>query len=307
MSEKSEKKEFYDPDYPPLKGKVGEAAVNGQIFQYPHVVRNDADPPILNQESCILSFNLLDQPRRYKGKFIYGYVKFRGAHANHDYSTSAAKRIIKETDSKFKTLIAPSGKWVPITDINDVVKEMIDVKTEEHEKQGIENLHGEVAAEKRREAERRRKEIEEAVEQLKNNPDVYDNPEGIDWYITKRNTEKKLRETVELKRRELDTIESQLLETRVFVKLIEEVHPEYDKDWLAKFNLVREKSGISAFVPAEDEFEELEALNLEDLRKEHPDVVKEAEKKIGIYIKSVKDAEKEEEEKKKAKDAAKAK
>jgi hypothetical protein len=66
---------YFQPEYPPLqKDLMGEAAVNGQIIQYPQIVRKMIDPPIEGQKCGNLSFMLLDTPRIFRGKPIYGYV-----------------------------------------------------------------------------------------------------------------------------------------------------------------------------------------------------------------------------------------
>jgi hypothetical protein len=108
---------WFHPDYPTLKSSddVGKASVEGQIVEYPQVVRNMVDPSISGQNFGNLSFMLFSEPRMFRGKPIYGYVKIRGNHQDEKSARFDAFRIVREVDSKFQIRIAKVGTWFHIT------------------------------------------------------------------------------------------------------------------------------------------------------------------------------------------------
>jgi len=254
---------WFSPDYPPLKSSddVGKAAMNEQVVAYPQVVRKMADPPISGQKYGNLSFMLFDTPRMFNNKPIYGYVKIRGNHESDRVAREDAYRIVRDVDSKYQVRIAEVGVWVPITEIDAVVKDLYDVRENDKEI----HLRDQAIKEKEREAARIANELKEAEKKLENEGDIYDNPDSLRFYAMKRVTEMTLMETFKAQRAKMELMDKKIAEQRIILKRLENLHPEYKVDWFDEYNNERKKSGIAAFIPGEKQFDEYEAANLEDL------------------------------------------
>jgi hypothetical protein len=254
--------EWFSPEYPPLsRDNVGKAAVEGQIYHYPKVVRQQRDPPIPNQTMGSLSFMLFDEPHKTKGgKPIYGFVKLRGNWGEQAQFTREASKLIREVDSRFQIRAAPVGAWVPITEDDDVVKDITDVRMTDEE------IHLRDEAVKQKESERRRiqREIREREEEARNE-DTYDDETSLRFYTMKRVTEMKLVENRDRIQKQLDNIDESLTDTRIILKKLEVDHSTYADEWIDVYNEERHKAGIADFIPSKDLFDEYNSLTLEDL------------------------------------------
>jgi len=272
---------WFNPEYPPLKSTddIGKASVNGQVIEYPQVVRKMVDPVISGQEYGNISFMLFEKPRMFRGKPIYGYAKMRGNHSNSDACRFDAYRIIREVDSKFQVRIAKVGNWVPITENDSVVEDLYDVRNNDEEK----HLRDEIVKEKEKESRRLANEIREAEEALKTGDDIYDKPESLDFYTMKRVTEMRIVEAVEIAERKLKELYNTLAETHMILHILDEKNPEYKNEWIDNYNFERSKTSIQPFVPSSKQFELFENSNLEKLREEHPTIAEKVDEKMKTY------------------------
>lgn len=270
MAEQTQKElSWFSPDYPPLNNSddVGKAAVNGQVFAYPQVVRKMVDPPIAGQRFGNISFMLFDVPRMFNDKPVYGYVKIRGNHESDRIAREDAYRLVRDVDSKFQIRIAEVGSWVPITETDTVVKELYDVRENDKEI----HLRDQAVKQKEKEASKIATELKEAEKKLQEEGDIYDNPESLRFYAMKRVTEMTLMETFKAQRSKMEIMEKKIAEQRIILKRLENLHPEYKVDWIEEYNQERKKTGISAFIPGETQFEEYENSHLEDLLSRYGD------------------------------------
>lgn len=242
-----------------LKGDVLKAAVAGQLTTYPQVVRSQLDQAIPGQAFGNLSFMLFDKPKVSKlGKPIYGFVKMRGNWIDPATSQREAAKIVKSTDSKFPIKIVQVGAWVPITEDETFVKDMVDVKASEQQPQ----LRDESIKKKESEAEDKMRQILEREDQLRKNGDITDDPQSLRYYAMNRVTESKLVEMIEATEKKLVDTKEKLTMIRDKLYNIEQSHPDYSEKWIDCYNEERLKSGIPAFLPAEKQFAGYEAHKL---------------------------------------------
>lgn len=252
--EGEKKADWFHPDYPPLKGDVGTAAVNGQLKSYPKVVRTNADPPVSGQNLGCVSYMLFKEPQKTKsGKTVVGFFKLRGNWVDKSQAENHSVKIIREVDSKFPIKIAPIGLWVPITEDSDLEQEVREVNTGPDGE-----LEDKALQEKRDEQKRIMREVKEREEQFKNEGDIYDDPLSLDFYAMKRVTNNRLNEMLEIKRRNLESLEQKAVITRKILKRIEQEKPEYKDQWIDRYNEKRHEGGIPDYRPSEKEFEEYE-------------------------------------------------
>jgi len=248
---KSKAPEWLVPLYPPLKGDdaVGKAAVEGQMVHYPKVVRTMTDPPLVGQRLSCVSFMLFKEPKKLSnGVPVYGYIKMRGNWADESQATFEASKIIKEVDSKYQVRVAPTGAWVPITDEQAFIKDVIEVRTSKEQIL----LHDEAAKEKMAEERRIKNEIREREEELKNDGDIYDDPTSLTYYSMRRVTEKTLIESRDRQINQLESTHQILYKVRKELKKLEIDHPDYIDKWIDRYNEERHKAGIPDFVPSEE-------------------------------------------------------
>lgn len=249
-----EKPEWLIPGYPSLSSRdlVGQAAVNGQIIDYPKVVRTMNDDPISGQGFGNISFMLFKEPRKLAtGKMIYGFMKNRGNWPTSEHAIKKAGDIVREQDSKYKVKVLPVGAWVPITDEDRFVKEQIDVR----ENEGEVHLRDEAQREKENERRRITREIREREDEAKNGGDIYDDPTSLTYYSMRRVTEVKLQEAIETQKRQIATMEEKIVEVQKELKRLEISHPNYIDEWIDRYNEERRKAGIPDYVPSDDQLE----------------------------------------------------
>jgi hypothetical protein len=250
------------PSYPPLNGMdiVGKAAVEGQMVNYPKVVRTMTDPPLVSQRLSCVSFMLFKEPKVIeKGPPIYGYVKMRGNWADQTQATFEASKIIKDIDSKYPIRIAPTGAWVPITDNDAFIKDHLDVKTEKDEIM----LRDSAVKEKQAETDRIKKELIEREKELNEDGDVYDDPTSLTYYSMRRVTETTLMDAYTRQSDQLKSTEAIILKVRRELKKLEMSNPEYTDQWVDRYNVERSKGGLPDYVSSEKQ----EELHRESLSK----------------------------------------
>ena len=261
------KPEWLIGDYPPLTGKIGDEAVRSQTIKFPKVVRQMDDPPIANQMYGNLSFMFFDDPKTLStGKKVYGFCKVRGVWPTETTATEDSKRIIREVDSRFQIRIAPIGAWVPLTNENAFCRDLLDVTSKDDD---MNQLRSEAVKQKEGEQRRIMRELKEREEDVRTE-DIYDDTTTLKYYAMKRVTEMRLTEACEINRKKLEKIEHNQLKIRIELKRLEQRNPQYTDEWVECYNQEREKSGIFAYVPGEDEFDEYEKITLEDLEKKFP-------------------------------------
>lgn len=259
--------EWSHPDYPTLKtGLIGKAACEGQVVEYPQVVRQDIDTPIIGQKYGNISFNFFEKPLMFQGKPIYGFFKLRGNHESAEVSRTDSYRIVRDLDSKFQVRIAPVGCWVPLTESDAVVKELYDVRESDKE------IHLRDEATKKKEADSRRiqKEITEAQEQLEKGGDIYDDEENIRFYTMKRVTEMRLDESYQIQLIKLEELKKKRDEQRIIVKKLEKMYPSYSDEWLNVYNDERKKTSLPKFIPGETQFVDYNRVTLDELLEKYP-------------------------------------
>ena len=269
MSDQKEIPSWYKPNYPRLgDDDTGTAAVKGQHYVYPEVVRKQSDPPIMHQTYGNLSFMIFDTPRRFRGKPIYGFVKLRGNHSDKDSAIFDSQRIIKEVDSKYQVRTAPVGAWVPITENISVVEEMIDVREKEEEH----HLRDEAIRQREKEVQKISKELKDGEERIKNEQDVYSKTESLDFYTTKRVTETRLFEAIEVQKRKVKELELKLVETYLLCRKLEVKNPDYSDKWVDRYNEELSKTSTSAFVIMDSQLEAYNSNTLESLIEQYPEI-----------------------------------
>lgn len=243
----AEKPTWLVPDYPELKGNVGQAAVNGQIVYYPQVVRSDIDFSVDNQAHGIVSLNLLTEPKvipiNGQKTRIYGFMKLRGNWADANQAKNKAATIVRQQDSKNMNRIAPVGCWVPICDSDCLTKEIVSVgdESESTEQQKVQEL---LARKNAKGQEQYEREIREREEEVKNAPDHNDDPYSLDFYTMKRVLSQRLDENIQQFQKKLDDLNASKAKNDDMICALNHVNPSYRDTWIDNLNSARRKVNI---------------------------------------------------------------
>lgn len=252
--------EYFQPRAKPLTGEELESAIKGQIA-YPKVLRKQNDPPLAGQTFSNISFMMFSEPKKMtNGKMAYGFFKQRGSFASEEDSTVNAEDLIRDVDSKFKIRITRTGCWYPLLEesaMDDITTDKLDVKMNKDDESEV-HLRDRAAKEKLAKERRIQREIREKEDELRNGGDIYDDQKSLEFYTMKRVTEMRLIEAREHKTKLLEDIHKNIVDTRKILADLEFHNPEYNEEWINRYNEERAKTGIPAFKPGEDQFEEYE-------------------------------------------------
>lgn len=243
---------YLDPTAEPLSGIVGRAAVNGQIFEYPKVVRTMKDPLISDQRFTGVSYQIFEHPLiSKKGDQevkVLGMFKVRGAYPTKDEALRHGAKIVRETDSTFHIGIAEVGGWNPI--VENVGEASLEVLNAGANSEQLEKERERMANKKERmEKYQRDKEAREyeakkreyASKEIAPNLD----PNHIDFFVTQVTVWLKLhREMTEMAAR-LKDVKNKLKERHEILEWFRRQRPEFFEGdtWLARINEERKAVG----------------------------------------------------------------
>lgn len=254
----------YNPTHPKLTEGELLFATRDKVRNYPEVVRSESDPVLPGQSYVGLSYIYFDSPKTLRdGSTAYGLVKVRGVGPTADSVQNIAANLLQDTDSKHEILIAPIGKWLPISNSKNLVAETVssdskynssnsskEEKEKEFSMEAIKN-----AREKDRVAIAS---INRRKDELVKGGDIYDTPESLSMYIMKRNVDTKLAEEILRSERKLNELKKKQFLTRQILHKLDTDNPSYLTEWIPRYNEERRKTGIPDFTPQTSDVESYE-------------------------------------------------
>lgn len=230
-----------------------------ELISYPKVIRSKIDLPVTNQAFSIISYNLLDEPKEVKEGTIYGFVKVRGGYGDKNLAKRAAADIVKEQDSVYECLIAPTGHWIPITNSNarSIVDQTIDVGDENNEQDLL--IRDEAHHQKMKENARRRRELMEREQELRDTQkyNSYDDVWSIDYFATRIKTDERMDSYIKELQVKLDSLIEKRRENALKVVYALQVNPQYEGEWIDHYN---EKHSLVGIAPTTIEMFDLEYI-----------------------------------------------
>lgn len=242
--------EWLCPEYPPLRGSVGQAAVAGQNVYYPMVARSGIDRPVNNQSHGIVSIMMLETPQVTDKGTIYGFFKIRGNHADKNQAIAAAADIVRDQDSKSRNLILDVGRWLPLTNGQDMVETEVPVMDDA--KNQVEKIRISKLEEEQKLSAQKTKEVEARRDEVMNAPDHNDDPESIEYFVMKRVNWNFLGENIANATKTLKGLVEARARTRLLLQEKLDAHPEYAEKWLEVYNAARAQNGIPPLVITEE-------------------------------------------------------
>jgi hypothetical protein len=242
----------------------------GEKIRYPDRVESNVDTPIENQVWANVSVNLYEKPIVFpplgQDAVVFGFYKVRGVWPSDSIARSEAEKILKYQDSHHPIYPVPVGKWIPITNSKNAVKEKHEVDVGDRDKDEMyKAAKRAISREKAQDDRQKVREIQDRVQQLEDEEDIYADRESLKYYTLKRNTERELTDNIRHFRSKMKEIEDKRETVWRELRELEVGHPEYDGEWLDVYNEAREEVGLTRYIPPTDQFDEYAAVTLEGL------------------------------------------
>lgn len=240
-------------NHPPLNEKELEEALRSKVksLLFPQIDRQYADPPLMNQKFCLVSF-IPSSGARPDGDNIYGMMKVRGVFATEEEANERAEMLIRNHDSYHEIFHAFVGRPFPVTNQEGFEKELqtIDIR-----KKTVKLISEDILSKKREEE----KEVREMQDREKNLLDQSkrakeDAPEDpYELYITDQVKRAQLiwtyRETMKKCLQMKDIIQT----TNETIAKTEADHPEFLDQYREKYMTARKEAGLEE-KPDDDSF-----------------------------------------------------
>lgn len=211
---------------------------NSFVKKYKQVERTFADPGIMNQQYCLVSFVPSSQAKPDEDG-CYGMVKVRGTYNTIDECNERAEFLIQNIDSYHKIYTTYVGRPFPATSSSkysaetaevDIKKKITKVVSEDIKKQKMEE----------------QKEINEIKEREKKLLDSSkeENADPFEEYITMRVKKAQLTWTYLETLKKMDEMKSSILKVRTEIEDADKEHPEYIDNYREKYYAARRESGL---------------------------------------------------------------
>lgn len=231
-------------NHPPLTEKELGEALGSKVksLMFPQIDRQYADPPLMNQKICLVSF-IPSSGARPDSDNIYGMMKVRGVFATEEEANERAEMLIRNHDSYHEIFHAFVGRPFPVTNEEGFEKELqtIDIR-----KKTVKLISEDILNKKREEE----KEVREMQDREKNlldqskraKEDLPEDPYEI--YITDQVKRAQLiwtyRETMKKCLQMKDIIKT----TNETIAKTEADHPEFLDQYRDKYMAARKEAGL---------------------------------------------------------------
>jgi len=241
-------------NHPPLTDEEMEQARESKIknLMFPQIDRHYADPSIMNQKICLVSF-IPSKNARPDEDNIYGMMKVRGVFATEEEANERAEMLIRNHDSYHEIYHAFVGRPFPVTNVDGYERELqtIDIrkKTVRLISEDIMNKKKTEETEVREMQEREQKLLDQskrAKEELPEDP--------YEIYITNQVKRAQLiwtyRETMQKCKQMKDLVET----TNREIAEAEIHNPEYLEQYREKYRKARLDAGLTDKADDEESF-----------------------------------------------------
>ena len=227
------------------------------IRKYPQIERTFADPGILGQKFCLVSFvpsiKAVPDPDG-----IYGMIKIRGSFDTEHEALSRSEFLISNIDSYHKIYTAWVGRPFPATSSSQFSAETTEVDIKNKITKIVsEDIKQQKLAEK--------KEIEDIKEREANLlDDVQKEEDPYDHYTVQRVKKAQLVWTYIETQKKMDKMKESIIKTRAEIIKLDKENPDFINKYEQKFFEARSKAGIK---PDNDSFIEYMGENPKELER----------------------------------------
>jgi len=204
--------------------------------------RRYADPEILNQKICLVSF-VPSQGATPDKDGIFGMMKSRGNFATEEEANERAEFLIRHTDSLHEIYHGYVGRPFPITTKKGFEKE---IQTIDIRKKTMEVISEDILAKKRKEKEemeelqeKERVLLAESDKALKNEPQ-----DPFETYITNQVKRAQLLWTYQETWKKMKQMKDSFHRTQQEILTTEQTHPEFRDTYKERYMKARRDAGI---------------------------------------------------------------
>ena len=249
-------------EYEELTGADLSAAKKDKCLYYKARETVYADPPHKNQLFALFSWQPSSGCTPDKNG-VYGMLKIRGTYEDENEMNKRAEYLVAHCDSFNRIYHAKNGVPVPLTLKDEYSKEIKFVRQREEDNDII---HSSVEDDKKRD-EDIQKELDSRVDKIKQEEKEGTVVESIDEYI-------QAKVKIAFNMNAIDTLKNQLGQSQnilrkasKLVQELEEANPEFQEQFMDRFNNARRSIGVK--IEDDPDLKQIEYMNYtdEDLQK----------------------------------------
>jgi hypothetical protein len=231
-------------NHPPLTEAETSAAMETKVKSliFPQIDRQYADPPLMNQKICLVSF-IPSKGARPDADNIYGMMKVRGVFATEEEANERAEMLIRNHDSYHEIFHAFVGRPFPVTNVEGFEKELqtIDIR-----KKTVKLISEDILS-KKRDEEKEVREMQDREKRLldqskKAKEDLPEDP--YDVYITDQVKRAQLIWTYQETMKKCLQMKDIIKTTNEAIAKAEADHPEFLEQYREKYMSARKEAGL---------------------------------------------------------------
>jgi hypothetical protein len=208
------------------------------VGKYRPVERTFADPSIMNQQYCLVSFVPSAQAKPDEDG-CYGMIKVRGTYNTMDECNERAEFLIQNIDSYHKIYTTYVGRPFPATSSSKWSAETAEVDI----KKKITKVVSEDIKKQKAEEQREINEIKERERKLLDSSKD-ESVDPFEEYITMRVKKAQLTWTYLETQKKMEEMKQSILKVREEIEQNDKEHPEYIENYREKYYSARRESGL---------------------------------------------------------------
>ena len=208
------------------------------VGKYRPVERTFADPSIMNQQYCLVSFVPSAQAKPDEDG-CYGMIKVRGTYNTMDECNERAEFLIQNIDSYHKIYTTYVGRPFPATSSSKWSAETAEVDI----KKKITKVVSEDIKKQKAEEQREINEIKERERKLLDSSKD-ESVDPFEEYITMRVKKAQLAWTYLETQKKMEEMKQSIIKVREEIEQNDKEHPEYIENYREKYYSARRESGL---------------------------------------------------------------
>lgn len=208
------------------------------VGKYKPVERTFADPSIMNQQYCLVSFVPSAQAKPDEDG-CYGMIKVRGTYNTMDECNERAEFLIQNIDSYHKIYTTYVGRPFPATSSSKWSAETAEVDI----KKKITKVVSEDIKKQKAEEQREINEIKERERKLLDSSKD-ESVDPFEEYITMRVKKAQLAWTYLETQKKMEEMKQSIIKVREEIEQNDKEHPEYIENYREKYYSARRESGL---------------------------------------------------------------
>lgn len=211
------------------------------VSKYPMVDRSFVDPPIMNQNLCLLSF-IPAKGSKPNEKGIYGFAKVRGSYNTIDECDQRSEYLIRNVDSYNKIFYGFVGRPFPVTNSSDFTLESKEVDMKAEAREALSENVKKIRGDERKEMEAIKTREQNLLDKSRKEEESGDEP--FENYVMLCVKKAQLSWTYLEHQKKLEEVRDIIMKTRQDLKDIDVENPDFRERYYDKFMKARKDAGF---------------------------------------------------------------